>query len=288
MREVSSVLAVAAWLLAVPAGAFAQAIPVSEQNVLVQRHCAVCHTDKARNGGLSLQHFDAADAPPSLVAMMVSKLTQGLLLATVQAAPADSRAADLVTRGVDGGAMFAAGIKIPIPAIAAFTTSLAARAIEPTMWHSSRTPDPVTGKELTMVSRWRELPTEREGGVVPAYRLVLTCNQTTREGEMQLAWSPSSKRGTLLVAADGRTPSAYTVDGTEQRGDGGSGTTGPAAHTLMQTKPGSRATAAALPTRVLSASGLFPSETVEFSFDDMPAAMRQSLMPCFDGSPSGL
>jgi hypothetical protein len=35
------------------------AMPVARLNELVQRYCAVCHTDAARNGGLSLQHFDA-------------------------------------------------------------------------------------------------------------------------------------------------------------------------------------------------------------------------------------
>jgi hypothetical protein len=247
----------------------------------------VCHTDAARNGGLSLQHFDAADAPPSLMAMMVSKLTSGVALSTVLAAPTDSTAAAVLSKRVVGGAMFAAGIKVPIPTIAAFTTSLAVRAVEPTKWHVNRTPDPVTKATVTMVSTLRELPMMREGDVVPAYRLVLTCNQTTREGEMQLAWSPSPKRGTLLAAADGKAPSTYIVDGTEKMGDGGSGTTGPAAHTLLQTKPASRATAA-LPTRMLSVSALFPNENVEFSFDDMPAAMRQSLTPCFDGNDAGL
>ena len=286
MRVAEIVLAVVASSLAVPAGVAAEAIPVAEQNALVQRHCAVCHTDKARNGGLSLQHFDAANAPASLIAMMVSKLTQGLSIATVQAAPADTQAAALVEQRVVGGAMFAAGIKVPIPTIAAFTTSLAARAIEPTKWHLRWTRHPGATSTVALVSTLRELPVMREGAVVPAYRLVLTCDAASREGEMQLAWSPSAKRGTLLVAADGKAPSTYTVDGTEKMGDGGSGTTGPAAHTLVQTKPGSQATAA-LPARTLSVSGLFPSETVEFSFDDMPAAMRQSLTPCFEGISAG-
>jgi hypothetical protein len=183
--------------------------------------------------------------------------------------------------------MFAAGIKVPIPIIAAFTTSLAARAIEPKKWHLRWTSDPATKASVVVVSTLRELPVMREGAIVPAYRLVLTCDAATREGEMQLAWSPSPKRGTLLVAADGKAPSAYTVDGTDKMGDGGSGTTGPAAHTLVQTKPGARAPAA-LPARLLSVSGLFPNENVDFSFDDMPATMRQSLTPCFDGGASGL
>jgi len=73
-------------LAAVVAGSFATPAPAAElmpsaqQNALVQKYCAVCHTDAAKNGGLSLEHFDAALAPPSLTAMLLSKLTGGVLL----------------------------------------------------------------------------------------------------------------------------------------------------------------------------------------------------------------
>ena len=52
-------------------------MPFAEQNELIGKYCAVCHTDAARNGGLSLQHFDAGKVDPSLAAMLVSKLRGG-------------------------------------------------------------------------------------------------------------------------------------------------------------------------------------------------------------------
>ena len=55
------------------------AMPAAEQNGLVKQYCAVCHTDKARNGGLSLQHYDAAKRDPALAAMMFSKLNAGAM-----------------------------------------------------------------------------------------------------------------------------------------------------------------------------------------------------------------
>ncbi len=64
-------------LLAVPNGFASDAMPVGQQNALVKKYWGVCHTDAVRNGGLSLEHFDAAQAAPSLAAMMVSKLTSG-------------------------------------------------------------------------------------------------------------------------------------------------------------------------------------------------------------------
>ncbi len=52
----------------------AEQMPVTQQNALVQKYCAVCHTDASMNGGLSFEHFDAAHADPGDAAMMVSKL----------------------------------------------------------------------------------------------------------------------------------------------------------------------------------------------------------------------
>src|SRR5689334_14749578 len=72
----ATITALAGLIVPLPLGA---EMPVKRQNELVQRHCAVCHTDAARNGGLTLQHFDAADADPSLAAMLLSKLRGGAM-----------------------------------------------------------------------------------------------------------------------------------------------------------------------------------------------------------------
>jgi hypothetical protein len=45
--------------LAAPLAVASGAMPAAQQNALVETYCAVCHTDASRNGGLSLQHFDA-------------------------------------------------------------------------------------------------------------------------------------------------------------------------------------------------------------------------------------
>src|SRR5438552_4720599 len=66
------------------AGGFATAVAAddlspAQQNALVQKYCAVCHTDAANNGGLSLAHYDAARADPALAAMLLSKLRNGAM-----------------------------------------------------------------------------------------------------------------------------------------------------------------------------------------------------------------
>ena len=86
----------------------ADPMPTVQQNALVRKYCTTCHTDAARNGGLSLEHFDATDAAPSLTAMMLSKLTGGVPLETVRGIGTNARVAALVSpehdvRGHAGG-----------------------------------------------------------------------------------------------------------------------------------------------------------------------------------------
>ena len=57
----------------------ADLMPHAQQTALVMKYCAVCHTDAARNGGLTLQHFDASKLDPGLAAMLVSKLRTGAM-----------------------------------------------------------------------------------------------------------------------------------------------------------------------------------------------------------------
>ena len=54
-------------------------MPAVEQQALVRKYCAVCHSDAAMNGGLSLQHYDPAVPNPALAAMLLSKLQNGAM-----------------------------------------------------------------------------------------------------------------------------------------------------------------------------------------------------------------
>src|SRR5690348_785042 len=54
-------------------------LSIARQNALVHKYCAVCHTDASRNGGLSLQHYDAGEPDPQLAAMLLSKLRSGAM-----------------------------------------------------------------------------------------------------------------------------------------------------------------------------------------------------------------
>jgi hypothetical protein len=284
---VSKLLAIAGLTLgvAVPAAAAGPA-PLERQNTFVKTHCAVCHSDRANNGGLSLEGFDASVAAPSLAAMMLSKITSGTALATVHAADRDAAAAATLRRGLGKGAVNASGLGVPDKAtvdglVAAFASQSAGAA----KWSMERSKHLATGADLVTASIVRELPSSaaagRPGDIEAAmYRLILTCNAATHEGAMQLAWSPIPKEGRLSVAYDGQPPTTFTVAGKERMGNGGEVITGPAAFVVARFG-GSGDGRIPLPKRTLTAGELFAGETVTFPFDQLTRSARDTLSACF-------
>lgn len=246
-------------------------MPVAEQNALVQKYCAVCHTDRAQNGGLTLQHFDAATAAPDLAAMMVSKVTSGVALATIRAAETDARAAVIMAEKMKGGAMNAAGIPPPPDAtVNALAFALAKAATGAEEWSVSRSVDSNTATPIVTASILRELPSAH-AGEASMYRLVIECRTAERAGNVQLAWAPVPANGRFDVASDDAPIVPYEVVGKEQMGNGSAATTGRAHQRL----------APVLPRRTLRVSGLFPNQAVTFAFDALPDAARQSFAACF-------
>jgi hypothetical protein len=242
------------------AAAPADTMSVTQQNTLVQKYCAVCHTDTAKNGGLSLQHFDAADADPSLAAMLLSKVRSGALGASGLPAP------DTATRS----------------ALVSALTSEAAASHE---WTVKQAQDSETKQRIVTAAMVRDLPSDKNAGENSVYRLVLSCNAASHEGGMQLSWSPTPATGTLYASLDAKAPIAIKVEGSETMGNGQGSAAGPAAVTLFETKQGSRRTSGEvklpLPLQDLTISNLFPGETVVFPFDVLPPPARESLSACF-------
>jgi hypothetical protein len=136
----------------------------------------------------------------------------------------------------------------------------------------TRVDDPVAKTSRTTVSVLREVA--RKEDVAESYRLVLTCEATSREGHIQLAWSPMPTVGTFSVTADGAIFGPYTVEGKETMGNGIGASSGLASFLFPDQL---------LPSRSLIVRYLFPNEMVEFSFTSLPPAARRSLAPCFAG-----
>lgn len=226
-------------------GLRAAPMPAEQQTALVTKYCAVCHTDAVKNGGLSLQHYDAAKPDPALAAMLLSKLR--------------------------GGAMGAAGIGIPDAATreawVATTVAQAERAKDWTLFRSDA--------GVLMASTVREVKPRNIGDAAPVYRLIVACDGATRRGELQVTWAPSAQTDRVFsVSVDGNAGAPHRLEGREEKmGNGSAGTTGFAAAVLR----------VGLPEKALTIRDLFPGETVVFGVGDLDRGVRRELGVCFSG-----
>jgi hypothetical protein len=91
---------------------------------------------------------------------------------------------------------------------------------EATEWTVQHTRDAVTKAPVIVASILREEPSVKSTGEARVYRLVVSCNEATQHGSMQLAWSPLPQRGTLAASVDARVVVSYQVDGSEKMGNG--------------------------------------------------------------------
>lgn len=232
-------------LLAWVAAAFG-AMSAVEQNALVKRYCAVCHTDASKSGGLSLEHYDAAKPNPPLAAILLSKL--------------------------NNNAMGAAGFGVPEKtAQQAWLDSMIEQAAGAKNWFVAR-------EEGVSAGIIRDLPGRAPGSTDSSvYRLVVACNPATGSGEVRLSWSPRAQTDRILsIGLDDQRQREYTLTGKESMGNGSALLSG--LGSLVLCKGGEDFF---LPKRSLTVRGLFDGETVVFPFSELDPAVRTELKRCF-------
>lgn len=251
---------------AVPPSAADGLMPVAQQNALVRKYCAVCHDDAHKNGGLSLEHFDAARPDPGVAAMLVSKLK--------------------------ANALGAAGLALPDKATQdALRVALSAASSGADLWTVDRTQNHKSQAPTLTAGIVKEVPSATNGREPTLYRLTLTCDSDTRDGEVQLAWSPGVPESgqTMSASVDGRALPPYRLDGKEKMGNGGDGTSGPGAVTLYRTRASVPSSGAvmSLPVSSLTVGNVFAGETVVFPFGPLPSQVRNELATCFPQERAG-
>jgi len=269
----AALIAILSFSASVSAAALGE-MPAAQQNAMVAKYCAVCHDDAHRNGGISLQHFDAAHADPGVAAMLLSKLTSGLSPQDVEKSRHDPAAAAGILEKMNTGAIQASGSAAPDrPTQEALARSLATEAAGAEKWYLVRTPD-----QVFSASAVRMAASVKNPGITDMYRLTLTCDSGTHQSEMRLAWASAvpEKGRSFYAAADTSEPVTYTLTETEKMGFG-EGTSGPGSIVLV---------AGSVPLQTLQIGNVFPEETVVFSFTDLPAKARQELDPCFGTDPA--
>lgn len=247
-------------------------MPYAQQNAVVQKQCASCHTDALMYGGLSLEHFDAAHLDPSLSAMLVSKITNGYSPREVKAANSPELEGKMLAL-IKKGAMTAGGRLPDDRTQMALVKALSAEAAGAEEWHSDWIEDPLTHSRILTATILRQLPsTKFPEGRIDMYRLILTCRIPTHEGEIKLAWAngvPEEGRE-ITVIVDGNTHFTHKIEGGKKQGNGASG---PGATVLNPSTP--------LPTHSLTINNVFPNETVVFPFENLTQTVRRDLTTCF-------
>lgn len=259
---------VAVFAALLPGVLAAATMPAAQQNAVLQRYCGVCHDDAQMQGGLTVQHFDAANPEPAVATMLLSKLTNGHTPEEVLAASKTgdtARVMDLLTHG----AMGASGEKADEPTQIAFAEALATEAHGADQWDTRW-----NGKILT-ANILRGLTSTKFPGATDMYRLILTCRTDTRQGEIRLAWANGAppEGQPITLAIDGKAPITHIAEGGQKQGNG---KYGPGATVLYPDIPNFT-----LPTRSLTVSDVFPNETPVFPFDTLSADVRATLAACF-------
>jgi hypothetical protein len=267
MKKRCSVFFVAGCLCSFGVGQAAESMDSAKETAVVQKYCGSCHSDALMYGGLSVQHFDAAQPDPTLAAMLLSKITNGHTPKDVSAANSAE-----VLKMMKSSAMGAGDQGVPDEETQVmFSRALAVQSKGAYDWNLRWENTSASGQDRTRVaSIVREKPSVKYEGVTDSYRLIVSCRLGTREGEIKVAWANAapSEGQMMSVAVDGADAVQHKVEGGRAQGNGNGG-------------PGATALKVPLPTQSLTVSNLFGDGNFVFPFNALSQATRRDLAVCF-------
>jgi hypothetical protein len=168
----------------IAAGQATSATTAARQNELVQKRCMVCHNAVQRKGGLSLEHFDAANPDRAVAHLMSIKVS------------ADD-------------AMMAAGNPVPdretIDAfVEALTTAVGNKPPVSNGWTVDLSVDPMmspsNGHMFVTARAIQELPLGSDGRARAVYQLTISCSGAARRADVQLSTYTKAGPTAPLVA----------------------------------------------------------------------------------------
>ena len=245
---------------AVPLAVTTHPMPARQQNELVQKRCAPCHSGANPKGGLLLEHFDAAFPDPAVARMMLIKIAKdGAISAAGEPVPDDTTREGLVS-----------------------ALSAAANAAPSDAWRVDLGDDPKGGHNIVTASILQET-TSATDAPSAVYQLTLTCGGRTHRGEMTLA--TYSRKGSkvpptdraLFPASDGSVRFTYKVDGTPNES---------ARLYVARNNTSAPMALIPIPAQTLTISNLFSGESVTFPFNRLSPIVLRQLETCVPGGPT--
>ena len=233
-------------------------MPSAQVNAVVQKYCGGCHNDATMAGSMTLQRFDAANADPTLAAMLLNKITNGRTPADV--AKADAKGILNLTKA---SAMGASGSVPDEPTQVTFAQALAKLSNGAYAWNVRSDNGALSASLLkeSYNTKWQ---------VTDSYRLIVSCQAAARAGEIKIAWANSvpTEGQVMAVTVDGGAPLEHKAEGGREQGNGNNG-------------PGATVLKIPLPARSLVISNVLGAGNIEFSFGGLNEKVRRELSVCF-------
>lgn len=234
------------------------------------------------NGGLSLEHFDASTVSPALAAVLANKFTTGVPIEELLLPEFNSQLIEKIETGKEYGApsvMSISGLPLPTEGeINGFIMAMAHRSNNVDQWHVTKDGN-ITIADIARVARLPESEYVKLRDLI--YRLVVSCDASSRTGEILLTWSPVPMNGKLEVIVDSESAQVFVINEQEPMANGDPGTSAPSSVMLIGRNRLNEYPELSIPDDMLRIKGPLPTEQIEISFSELWELEPELIEVCF-------